>query len=801
MSIARISPRRFTGLAGLVALALIGAADVATARELAQTPSAPPAGQGRAGRRVIPPPLSELALQPFSLHAQRIAEALEKLGAPLSADALAAIAAARAKPDDAELAERVVELLESRVVFVLTINPEGRITPSLGGAAGNGAPGNGIGPTLDEFDARVLLVRVENGCGSTSPLTIESPQAPIDMLPSERAAHAETWLEIEPYYGAFLRRELVGISREYRVVALAAHASGKRAATFTFDHRQASQTQTSPNALDVVFDVIPSVPLTLGVKEENGTPAVAGFVVRDERGGVHPSPALRHDADFRFHPQVYRGDGEELRLTPGRYTIEVTHGPETLVERRELSIEAKKPARADFTLRRWIDPAARGWFSGDPHIHAAGCAHFRTPGVGAAPEHMLRQTRGEDVKVGDCLTWGVGWDHQHQFFSGKTDPRSVAPYFLRYDVEVSGFGSHKSGHLVLLGLREQFYPGTKGIDGWPNLSLPILSWAKKQGALCGTAHSGLGLAVDSDALPCDVVPPFDNIGANAFVVDVTHEVEAANGARVCPIDLYGVGNTPWPWELNLWYRTLDVGFRPKLAGETDFPCLIDERVGGSRTYVKVDGALDVERWFAGLAAGRSYVGDGRSHLIDVRAAALGTSRSVALGESDLELERGGIVDVSAKAAALLPEVADASIASRKWTETPYWHLERARIRGTREVDVECIVNGRAVAKQRLVCDGKERELHFQVPIERSSWIALRVLPSCHTNPMFVTVAGAPVRASAASAEFLLKCVDRCWEQKSRFYTGPGELDAGAKAYEHARAVYRARATEARASGG
>ena len=45
------------------------------------------------------------------------------------------------------------------------------------------------------------------------------------------------------------------------------------------------------------------------------------------------------------------------------------------------------------------------------------------------------------------------------FFTGKNDKVSVYPYLLRYDVEVSGFGSHQSGHLCLLRLKEQMYPG------------------------------------------------------------------------------------------------------------------------------------------------------------------------------------------------------------------------------------------------------------------------------------------------------------------------------------------------------
>jgi hypothetical protein len=78
---------------------------------------------------------------------------------------------------------------------------------------------------------------------------------------------------------------------------------------------------------------------------------------------------------------------------------------------------------------------------------------------------------------------------------------------------------------------------------------------------------------------------------------------------------------------------------------------------------------------------------------------------------------------------------------------------------------------------------------FDVPIERSSWIALRILPSSHSNPIFVTVGGKPVRASRKSAEWLLKAVDQCWFAKVVKISAKERPEAKA-AYDHAREVYR-----------
>jgi hypothetical protein len=95
-------------------------------------------------------------------------------------------------------------------------------------------------------------------------------------------------------------------------------------------------------------------------------------------------------------------------------------------------------------------------------------------------------------------------------------------------------------------------------------------------------------------------------------------------------------DTPYPWELNIWYHTLNVGFRTRISGETDFPCITDARVGQGRVYAKVDGPLSYSGWVEALRTGRSYVSDGRSHLIDfsVNNIEIGTNASeVRLTES------------------------------------------------------------------------------------------------------------------------------------------------------------------------
>jgi hypothetical protein len=244
-------------------------------------------------------------------------------------------------------------------------------------------------------------------------------------------------------------------------------------------------------------------------------------------------------------------------------------------------------------------------------------------------------------------------------------------------------------------------------------------------------------------------------------------------------------DTPSVWELNMWYHTLNAGFRTRISGETDFPCIYGERVGLGRSYVKLDGKLTYADWCEGIRQGHNYVSDGRSHLIDFKVGA------VAMGEkgSELKLAQPGTVTATARVAAFLDEKANPGLQKRPYGDKPFWDIERARIGQTREVPVELIVNGYPVARQNIVADGTPRELSFEARIKKSSWVALRILPSSHSNPVFVLVDGKPIRASRKSVQWCLGGVDKCWGQKEQFIKAD-ELADAKEAYAHARSTYQ-----------
>jgi len=157
--------------------------------------------------------------------------------------------------------------------------------------------------------------------------------------------------------------------------------------------------------------------------------------------------------------------------------------------------------------------------------------------------------------------------------------------------------------------------------------------------------------------------------------------------------------------------------------------------------------------------------------------------------SELKLLQPGAVHVTARVAARLNEKPNPQIQNRRYNQKPYWDIERARIGDTREVPLEVIVNGYPVAKQNIAADGRQQAVAFDVKIDRSSWIALRILPSSHTNPVFLLVGDRPIRASKRSAQWCLKGVDQCWSKKQKFIKAD-EMEQAKQDYEHARQTYQ-----------
>ncbi len=749
--------------------------------------------------------------QPVQASIDRLVTALDTIGESLKPELKEQIDALKEETDDRVVLARIQSILDPLCLVAIQINPESRVHVVAGDAS----------KTLMEKGWRSFLVKVVNQGGVTAALRVQSPQAAPMMIVSSSKAEPEIrispaeaqrrWLELASMTQEPMLPNLTGVELEYRIIQCYSRDAGKREATLMFDVGQGTQDLGFRNELPIVFDCLPSIEVQLSIKDWNGSPTTCSMLIRDQLGRIYPHQSRREPPDFFFHAQIYRTDGETVRLPPGNFTITAQRGPEYLPVVHSLTIEpSQKDAQLTIQLQRWVHMQREGWISGDHHVHAAGCAHFENPTQGVTPEDMMRHIIGEDLNVGCVLSWGPCWYHQKQFFDGKTSKLSLTENLMRYDVEVSGFPSSHAGHLCLLNLTEDDYPNTNRIEQWPSWTLPVLKWGKEQGGVVGYSHSGWGLALPdylpngqrgvlpntwgsassasqskaANKLPDYAMPPFDGIGANEYIVAVTHDA----------CDFISAVDTPAVWELNIWYHTLNCGYQTRISGETDFPCIYGERVGLGRVYVQMPKKLSLtyEPWVVGLRDGRSYASDGLSHLSEFRIDGFAMGERVGSGKpSVMQLERPSNVSVTTRVSAMLTEQVSEEakrIRVRRLDEKPYWHLERSRIDGSRRVPVELIVNGEAVARQEIIADGKWNDLKWDIELKQSSWVAIRVFPSMHSNPIFVEVDGRPIRASVKSAKWCRQAVDVCWAKKSPLIR-ESEREEASQAYDFARMAY------------
>ena len=187
-----------------------------------------------------------------------------------------------------------------------------------------------------------------------------------------------------------------------------------------FDVGQGTQDLGFRNEVNILFNCEPAVEVTLDILDDDGKPTTAHFVIRDTQGRVYPS----HVAAAGARLLLSRAD-----LSPQRRERDAAAGqvPRRLRPRAGVSRARQAtspcPTRCrtseTFQLERWIKMADYGWFSGDHHIHAAGCAHYEAPAEGVQPVDMMRHILGEDLNVGCVLSWGPCWYFQKQYFEGK----------------------------------------------------------------------------------------------------------------------------------------------------------------------------------------------------------------------------------------------------------------------------------------------------------------------------------------------------------------------------------------------
>ena len=277
-----------------------------------------------------------------------------------------------------------------------------------------------------------------------------------------------------------------------------------------------------------------------------------------------------------------------LKLPVGQYDFELERGPEYLVRTGHFTINNFADDSKTVDMRRFVNLAAEGWWSGDLHV--------RRP-----LEDIELLMRAEDLHVVPLITW---WGDK-QPASGKSPPADLLVRFdgNRYYHVMGGGHARAGGELLYFNLPAPLkfaeagpeYPPPimyldqvrEHPDAWVDLSKPFwwdlpMLVANRQVDSIQLAHSQM----------CR-----DRLLGN----------EAGGKARDKAIFPDPWGNARWSH--HIYFHLLNCGLRiPPTAGSGSG--VAPNPVGYNRVYVHVAEEFSYENWWKNLRAGRVVLTNG-----------------------------------------------------------------------------------------------------------------------------------------------------------------------------------------------
>lgn len=332
-----------------------------------------------------------------------------------------------------------------------------------------------------------------------------------------------------------------------------------------------------------------------------------GSAVRyEKRSGFNPN-ATEYHTTLSAHQWV-------AELPPGNYTAVVERGKEHLPLTNQFTV-AVKPVEVKLPLKRWVDMAARDWFSGDAHNHRA-------------PAELESAMLAEDVNVAlpmidwttvDTVPPALSDKNMKGSFGARpvfVDPTHVwYPRNTEYEIFRSGGKAHTLGAFLIVGHKERF-------------DIPVFPLKR----VSERAHAEGGL-IDLEKHNWNwSVPIVPVLKPDLFELANNHHWRVEFGVRnwAVPAPKWmklaerGLGNgsgtdseLAWThYGFETYYALLNCGFRLKpTAGTANGVHPVP--LGFSRVYVHCEGGFSYEKWMKGLGEGRSFVTTGPMALAKI----------------------------------------------------------------------------------------------------------------------------------------------------------------------------------------
>ncbi|WP_133064350.1 CehA/McbA family metallohydrolase [Sandarakinorhabdus cyanobacteriorum] len=432
-------------------------------------------------------------------------------------------------------------------------------------------------------------------------------------------------------------------------------------------------------------------------------------------------------------------------LPAGRYTMEVARGLEYNPMKLSFEVGESGPAKLAVDLSRWTDMKKQGWYSGDSHVHFLD------------PQTALLEAQGEDLNVINVLA-SSGGDliTSVNHFTGAPSVHSTGQNIVYIAEETR---HDYLGHTTLLDIKKLIYP-----MGWgePTTGVPGGYDSPAMADQADKAHANGALVVWAH---------FPDPGGE---IPIDFTLGKIDGAEVAVFgNPFVTTRATGPGPMVTWYRLLNTGSKVPGLGATD-KMWNTQKVGGVRTYAKVDGPFSYASWIKAVRDGRTFVTSGPMISLDVDGHAIGDT---------VALAKRGQLPFTAKVHFNQP-------------------VER----------LEIIVNGKVVAS-RLNSEGKTAmEITGKADFQASSWIAARAISDtrlpiqgeyngpdgvpvfAHTSPIYVDIAGKP-RTSREDAAHLRDWCGRTveWARTKAKYPSAAERERIVGLYAQACANYAAQA--------
>jgi len=345
-----------------------------------------------------------------------------------------------------------------------------------------------------------------------------------------------------------------------------------------------------------------ATPAAAGVFASNDEIIVPPDALAFDQGGFYYQPGrVRPHVQSHYwpgSPQRQRGffvSGEfSLRVPEGSYQIIASKGPEYLPVAVTVPVKANGETAKEITLRRWTNMPARGWYSGDGHVHYARAGE-------QANRRLIAWTQAEDIHMANVLRMGDAREtYFEQYGFGKQGRYAAGDYALAPGQEDPR--TNVIGHTMQLNIQQPVrFP-----DRYYLYDL-VFDEVHRQGGLTGYAH---------------IYQPT----GSAFYVrrDMTLNIPArrVDFAEIC--EFGDIGD-------DLYYEFLNLGFPLTASAGSDVPW--GNTVGTSRVYAYTGDRFSPDAWFAAVKAGHTFVTTGAMLEFTVNGKIAGTGIEAKAGDT------------------------------------------------------------------------------------------------------------------------------------------------------------------------